>query len=132
MKTNKDDIWDSNGTTTQEEKSLLIKPISKGALYESAVEAIKTVYDPEFPLIDIYTMGLIYAIDIQDNPKKIIISMTFTSPQCPAIDLLQQMTIFAIKTKLPEHEVKLEIVREPLRSPSLIQDEDFKKMFFDM
>lgn len=77
-------------------------------------------------------MGLIYNIDIQEDPKKIIISMTFTSPQCPAIDLLQQMTIFAIKTKLPEYEVKLEIVREPLRTTAMIQDEDFKKMFFDM
>ena len=101
-------------------------------MYEKIIEAMKTVYDPEFPLIDIYTMGLIYNIEIQESPKRIVISMTFTSPQCPAIDLLQQMTIFAIKTKFPEYDVKLDIVREPLRSPSLIQDEDFKKMFFDM
>lgn len=129
---NKDDIWDSNGTATQKRKSTSTNQISEGILYESIIEAIKTVYDPEFPLIDIYTMGLIYNIDIQEDPKKIIISMTFTSPQCPAIDLLQQMTIFAIKTKLPEYEVKLEIVREPLRTTAMIQDEDFKKMFFDM
>ncbi len=129
---NKDDIWDSNGTSTQKRKSTSTNQISEGILYESIIEAIKTVYDPEFPLIDIYTMGLIYNIDIQEDPKKIIISMTFTSPQCPAIDLLQQMTIFAIKTKLPEYEVKLEIVREPLRTTAMIQDEDFKKMFFDM
>ncbi len=129
---NKDDIWDSNGTATQKRKRTSTIQISEGILYESIIEAIKTVYDPEFPLIDIYTMGLIYNIDIQEDPKKIIISMTFTSPQCPAIDLLQQMTIFAIKTKLPEYEVKLEIVREPLRTTAMIQDEDFKKMFFDM
>lgn len=119
--------WSKDNWETTKDKTSINE-----TMYEKIVDAIKTVYDPEFPLIDIYTMGLIYNIEIQENIKKIIISMTFTSPQCPAIDLLQQMTIFAIKTKFSEYDIALDIVREPLRSPALIQDEDFKKMFFDM
>lgn len=103
---------------------------STETLYERIIEAIKTIYDPEFPLIDIYTMGLIYDINIEE--KLITISMTFTTPQCPAIDMLQQMVIFSTKSTAPDHEVKLDIVRDPLRSPAMIKDEDFKKLFFDM
>lgn len=48
---------------------------------EDVIEVIKTVIDPEL-FIDIWTLGLIYDIDIQDNQLKI--RMTFTSPTCPA------------------------------------------------
>ena len=40
------------------------------------VEQLQNVFDPEFPLVDIYTMGLIYDIATDDNKKHIIITMT--------------------------------------------------------
>ena len=48
---------------------------------EQVAEAIKTIIDPEL-YIDIWTLGLIYDIDIQDT--KLNIRMTFTSAGCPA------------------------------------------------
>jgi len=45
------------------------------------VAAIKTVYDPEIPS-DIYELGLIYKIDINDN-RHVHVEMTLTAPGCP-------------------------------------------------
>ena len=43
--------------------------------------ALKTVYDPEIP-VDIYELGLIYKIEIDDS-KFVAIDMTLTAPGCP-------------------------------------------------
>ncbi|WP_029074028.1 SUF system Fe-S cluster assembly protein [Kaistia adipata] len=45
------------------------------------VAALKTVYDPEIPA-DIYELGLIYKIDIDDD-RNVAIEMTLTAPGCP-------------------------------------------------
>ena len=45
------------------------------------VAALKTVYDPEIPS-DIYELGLIYKIDIDDN-RDVTVDMTLTAPGCP-------------------------------------------------
>ena len=45
------------------------------------VAALKTVYDPEIPA-DIYELGLIYKIDIDDD-RNVAVEMTLTSPGCP-------------------------------------------------
>jgi FeS assembly SUF system protein len=48
------------------------------------IAAIKTVEDPEIPA-DIYELGLIYKVDI-DEAGKVYIEMTLTSPMCPVAD----------------------------------------------
>jgi FeS assembly SUF system protein len=53
---------------------------------EKIIEALKTVFDPEIPS-DIYELGLIYSIDI-DEDGKVKIEMTLTSPMCPVADSL--------------------------------------------
>lgn len=45
------------------------------------VAALKTVYDPEIPA-DIYELGLIYKIDVDDD-RNVAIEMTLTAPGCP-------------------------------------------------
>jgi FeS assembly SUF system protein len=45
------------------------------------VAALKTVYDPEIPA-DIYELGLIYKIDIDDD-RNVGVDMTLTAPGCP-------------------------------------------------
>jgi FeS assembly SUF system protein len=45
------------------------------------VQALKTVYDPEIPA-DIYELGLIYKVDIDDS-RHVKIDMTLTAPGCP-------------------------------------------------
>ena len=48
---------------------------------DDIVSALKTVYDPEIPA-DIYELGLIYKIDIEDD-RTVKIDMTLTAPGCP-------------------------------------------------
>ena len=50
-------------------------------LTDSIIAALKTVYDPEIPA-DIYELGLIYNVDIDDN-RFVSIEMTLTAPACP-------------------------------------------------
>ena len=45
------------------------------------IAALKTVYDPEIPA-DIYELGLIYKVDIEDD-RTVKIDMTLTAPGCP-------------------------------------------------
>jgi FeS assembly SUF system protein len=50
-------------------------------LTDDIISALKTVYDPEIPA-DIYELGLIYKIDIEDD-RQVRIEMTLTAPGCP-------------------------------------------------
>ncbi len=51
-------------------------------LTDDIVAALKTVYDPEIPA-DIYELGLIYKVDIEDD-RAVDVDMTLTTPNCPA------------------------------------------------
>ena len=50
-------------------------------LTDDIVAALKTVYDPEIP-VDIYELGLVYKVDIDDD-RNVAIEMTLTAPGCP-------------------------------------------------
>ena len=54
---------------------------SSTRLTDDIVAALKTVYDPEIP-VDIYELGLIYKVDIDDD-RNVAIDMTLTAPGCP-------------------------------------------------
>jgi len=56
------------------------------AIREQVIAALKTVYDPEIP-VDIYELGLIYDVKVNDNGD-VSISMTLTSPHCPVAESL--------------------------------------------
>ena len=56
---------------------------------DDIINEIKKIYDPEIP-VNIWDLGLIYNIDIDEN--NIVIEMTFTSPTCPMMeDILKQV-----------------------------------------
>jgi FeS assembly SUF system protein len=58
-----------------------IPPEELDRLTDDIVAALKTVYDPEIPA-DIYELGLIYRVDIDDD-RMVKIVMTLTAPGCP-------------------------------------------------
>lgn len=51
------------------------------ALAEAVIDRIKLVYDPEIPL-NVYDLGLIYRVDINDSD--VVVTMTLTNPACPS------------------------------------------------
>ena len=52
------------------------------------VLTLKNIYDPEIP-VNIYDLGLIYKIDLQDDGEAIV-DMTLTAPNCPAADFIME------------------------------------------
>jgi len=56
------------------------------AIREKVIAALKTCYDPEIP-VDIYELGLVYNVDVNDNGD-VRITMTLTSPHCPVAESL--------------------------------------------
>lgn len=60
--------------------------MNEEALKQKVIECLQTVYDPEIP-VNIYSMGLVYSIDILPV-NNVQIVMTLTAPSCPAAQSL--------------------------------------------
>lgn len=74
------------------------------------ISALKTVYDPEIP-VNVWDMGLIYDIDIQET--EVVIKMTFTSPTCPMMDELMQQVKDAAQNVANGMPVRVDLVWDP-------------------
>lgn len=98
-------------------------------LIEIVESRLKEVYDPEFPIVDIRTLWLIYDIKIDSKKNIVHVIMTFTSPSCPSIDELQTQVVQSINQELPQYTVQVEVTREPLRDLQKIKDPDLLRMF---
>jgi FeS assembly SUF system protein len=77
---------------------------------EQIINALKKVYDPEIP-VDIYEMGLIY--DIRINEPNVGILMTLTSPSCPAAQSIPEDVKYRIMDIDGVEHVDVEIVWDP-------------------
>ena len=98
-------------------------------LYTKIIEKLKTVYDPEFPLVDMYTLGLIYDIKLNENKKVCDLTMTFTTPTCPMADMIMELVKNAVLDVISNWEVNIIVSFEPMWEPSMIKDPDLQKMF---
>lgn len=83
--------------------------------------AIATVYDPEIP-VNIYELGLIYAIDIYDDGK-VKVEMTLTAPACPSAQELPEQVRDAVLMVPGVADVVVETVWDPPWDPSRMTDE---------
>ncbi len=92
-------------------------------------EKLKTVYDPEFPMVDIYTLWLIYDIQFSSKEKMVNICMTFTTPFCPMADMLKEMITNATLEVVPNASVEIVVTFDPARNISMIKDPDLQRMF---
>ncbi len=98
-------------------------------LEEKIIDKLKTVYDPEFPLVDMYTLGLIYDVDVKKDKKTCDLTMTFTTPTCPMADMIIELVKNAVLDVIPEWKINIIISFEPMWDPSMIKDSDLQKMF---
>jgi FeS assembly SUF system protein len=88
---------------------------------DEIVGALKTVYDPEIPA-DIYELGLIYKVDIDDE-RVVKIDMTLTTPNCPAAADLPAQVENTVAGVPGVREAKVNIVWDPPWDPSRMSDE---------
>ncbi|GLQ18549.1 SUF system Fe-S cluster assembly protein [Maritalea porphyrae] len=85
------------------------------------VAALKTVYDPEIP-VDIYELGLIYKVDLDEN-RNVTIDMTLTAPGCPVAGEMPGWVENAVRTVEGIQDVAVNMVFEPPWGPDRMSEE---------
>ena len=88
---------------------------------EAVIEAIATVYDPEIP-VNIYELGLIYAVDLHDDGR-VKVEMTLTAPACPSAQDLPEQVREAVLAVVGVTGCEVETVWDPPWDPSRMSDE---------
>ena len=87
---------------------------------DAVLAAISTVYDPEIP-VNIYELGLIYAVEIADDNVKV--EMTLTAPGCPSAQELPVMVHDAIMAIPGVASCEVQTVWDPPWDPSRMSDD---------
>ena len=90
-------------------------------LYEQVGEACRTVFDPEIP-VNIYELGLIYKIDIEDD-RSVAIEMTLTAPGCPVAGEMPGWVSDAVGVVRGVYGVKVNMVFDPPWTPDRMSEE---------
>jgi FeS assembly SUF system protein len=90
-------------------------------LTDDIVSALKTVYDPEIPA-DIYELGLIYKIDIEDD-RSVKIDMTLTAPGCPVAGEMPGWVQNAVGAVEGVSDVDVDMVFDPPWTPDRMSEE---------
>ena len=97
---------------TQEEKL---------SLEEKVIAMLRMVYDPEIP-VDVYSLGLIYKIDIDDEGN-LTIDMTMTAPNCPMADFIVDDARYKLESIDGIKSVTINIVFEPEWTKDMMSEE---------
>ncbi|MDH3229138.1 MAG: SUF system Fe-S cluster assembly protein [Alphaproteobacteria bacterium] len=94
---------------------------------DAVIEALKTVHDPEIP-VNIYDLGLIYELEIEDGGR-VLIGMTLTAPACPVAGEMPQWVADAVAAVEGVGEVEVSLLWDPPWSPDCMSDD--AKMLLD-
>jgi FeS assembly SUF system protein len=97
------------------------KNTEKEILKDRIIQRLQTIHDPEIP-INIYELGLIYEIDIDDN-NDVLIVMTLTAPNCPVAESLPLEVEEAVKQTEGVNNVQVQLTFEPAWSMDKLSDE---------
>lgn len=98
-----------------------IPPEELERLSSGIVAALKSVYDPEIPA-DIYELGLIYKVDIDDS-RHVDVEMTLTAPGCPVAGEMPTWVEDAVASVPGISGAKANLVFDPPWSPERMSDE---------
>lgn len=90
------------------------------ATKEQVIEVLKEVYDPEINY-DIWSLGLVYNIDIEENKVKIL--MTFTTPMCPYGPALLDDVRRHVSSVEGVTEVEIELTFTPVWGPDRMTED---------
>ena len=82
---------------------------------------LKMVYDPEIP-VDIYSLGLVYKIDLDDDGN-LAIDMTMTAPNCPMADFIVDDARYKLESIDGIKSVTINVVFEPEWTKDMMTDE---------
>ncbi len=86
-------------------------PVKMADIRPQVLDVLSTVFDPEIP-VNIWELGLIYEIEV-DASGLALITMTLTSPGCPAAQSLPVEVSNKVKAVPGVSDAKVDIVWEP-------------------
>lgn len=96
---------------------------------ERVIEVLRTVFDPEIP-VNIYDLGLIYRIELNDDATQLAVDMTLTAPNCPAADFIIEDVRQKLETIEGIDRVDLQLVFEPEWTKDMMSEEAKLEMGF--
>lgn len=95
--------------------------MNKEKLHKRIIETLETIFDPELP-VNIYALGLIYEIKINDDAV-VDITMTLTTPNCPVAESLPMEVNQKVATTEGVKGVNLNLTFEPTWDKEMISEE---------
>lgn len=103
------------------------KPESAGVggagsdLQEAVVAALKEIYDPEIP-VNIYDLGLIYGVEVDDE-SDVVVTMTLTTPHCPVAETMPGEVELRAASVPGVRDAEVNLVWDPPWGPDKMTDE---------
>ena len=98
-------------------------------MQERVIDVLKTVYDPEIP-VNIYDLGLIYRIELNEDSTELSVDMTLTAPNCPAADFILEDVRQKLEAITGLAKVEVNLVFEPEWDKEMMSEEAKMEMGF--
>ena len=92
-----------------------------GEIYEGVIAALKEIYDPEIP-VNIYDLGLIYAVDVSPEAA-VAVTMTLTTPHCPVAESMPGEVELRVGAVPGVRDCEVNLVWDPPWDMSNMSDE---------
>ncbi|CAN7303442.1 SUF system Fe-S cluster assembly protein [Trinickia sp. LjRoot230] len=92
-----------------------------GVLEPRVIEALRTVYDPEIP-VNIYDLGLVYSLQVDQAAGRVAIRMTLTAPGCPVAQTFPTTVEDAVRSVAGVNDAVVELVWDPPWSKERISE----------
>lgn len=92
-----------------------------GDLYEAVIAALKEIFDPEIP-VNIYDLGLIYGVEVDDE-SDVTVTMTLTTPHCPVAETMPGEVELRAASVPGVRDAEVNLVWDPPWGPDKMTDE---------
>lgn len=116
------DGTDADAIGYEPEPLVFEQPNNENINEDQVWQALDTIYDPEIP-ISIVSLGLVYAVDLDDDAKKATIKMTLTAPTCGMGPVLVSDVQYRV-AKVPNvNSVEVDLVFDPPWSKEMMSEE---------
>lgn len=92
-----------------------------GSIYDGVIAALKDIFDPEIP-VNIYDLGLIYGVDVDDDGG-VVVTMTLTTPHCPVAESMPGEVELRVGAVPGVRDAEVNLVWDPAWDPAKMSDE---------
>lgn len=117
-----DEVPEGGAAAPAPRASRILTDLVEKPLEEQVVDALRTIFDPEIP-VNIYELGLIYEVQVDEPAAHVHVRMTLTSPACPVAGSLPG----EVQTRLQELDgietAEIELVWEPPWTKDMLSEE---------